>query len=227
MSSAISTDPDSAPDDSFRPWHIFALLSMAAAAVIVWAARNTHPLSLLLLTAGVLACGFVGYTVYRALSALLDTGEDPAPIPERAREALVREKALLLRSIKELEFDKSMGKIGEADYAEISGRLRARALSLMQDIERADAPFTRAEVQGKRQRRKGQRARGRAKGKGQTPHDEQGSSTACSECGTSESRRREVLQELRDETHGADAMKKLTRSADRFVVRGSLRPRRT
>src|SRR4249919_2272861 len=139
MSSAISTEPASTPDDSFRPWHIFALMSMAAAAAIVWTARNTHPLSLILLSAGVLACGFVGYTVFRSLSAFFNTAEYAAPVPERAREALIREKALLLRSIKELEFDKSMGKIGESDYAEISGRLRARALSLMQDIERAEA----------------------------------------------------------------------------------------
>ena len=133
MSSAILTEPPQ--DDSFRPWHIFALLSMAAAAAIVWTARSTHPLSLLLLSAGVLASGFVGYTVFRALSAFFNTAEYAAPVPERAREALIREKALLLRSIKELEFDKSMGKIGESDYAEISGRLRARALALMQDID--------------------------------------------------------------------------------------------
>jgi len=139
MSSAISTERTSSPDDSFRPWHIFALLSMAAAAAIVWAARNTHPLSLILLSLGVLACGFVGYTIFRALSAFLNTAEYAAPVPEESRDALIREKALLLRSIKELEFDKSMGKIGESDYADISGRLRARALSLMQDIERSES----------------------------------------------------------------------------------------
>jgi zinc-ribbon domain len=139
MSSAISTERASAPDDSFRPWQIFALLSMAAAAAIVWVARNTHPLSLILLSLGVLACGFVGYTMFRALSAFLNTAEYAAPVPEQSRDALIREKALLLRSIKELEFDKSMDKIGESDYADISDRLRARALSLMQDIERSES----------------------------------------------------------------------------------------
>ncbi len=54
-------------------------------------------------------------------------------------DGLVRDKALILRSIKELEFDHAMGKVSEADFADISARLRARALALMQDIERGRA----------------------------------------------------------------------------------------
>ena len=34
---------------------------------------------------------------------------------------LEREKALVLRSIKELEFDHAMGKVSDADFAEIGG----------------------------------------------------------------------------------------------------------
>lgn len=56
---------------------------------------------------------------------------------ERLVEALTREKSLLLRSIKELEFDHAMGKVSESDFKDLGGRLRARALALMQDIERA------------------------------------------------------------------------------------------
>ena len=47
----------------------------------------------------------------------------------------------MLRSIKELEFDHAMRKVSEADFAEISGRLRARALALMQAL---DSPATAA-----------------------------------------------------------------------------------
>jgi hypothetical protein len=43
----------------------------------------------------------------------------------------------VLRSIKELEFDKAMGKVSDADFASISAGLRARALTLMQDLERS------------------------------------------------------------------------------------------
>ena len=53
----------------------------------------------------------------------------------RTRAALEREKALVLRSIKELEFDRAMGKVSEKDFAEMSGRLRARAARLMRQLD--------------------------------------------------------------------------------------------
>jgi hypothetical protein len=52
---------------------------------------------------------------------------------------MVQEKALVLRSIKELEFDRAMGKISEEDFAEIGGRLRERAMVLMEDLEGAES----------------------------------------------------------------------------------------
>ena len=45
----------------------------------------------------------------------------------RTRAALEREKTLVLRSIKDLEFDHAMGKVSEKDFAEMGARLRARA----------------------------------------------------------------------------------------------------
>ena len=48
--------------------------------------------------------------------------------PATLRDDLEREKALVLRSIKELEFDHAMGKVSDADFAELRARLRARAL---------------------------------------------------------------------------------------------------
>ena len=41
----------------------------------------------------------------------------------------------MLRSIKELEFDRAMGKVSEKDFAEMSGRLRARAARLMRQLD--------------------------------------------------------------------------------------------
>jgi hypothetical protein len=49
--------------------------------------------------------------------------------------ALRAEKALALRTIKELEFDRAMGKVSEADFDEMAGRLRARALRVMEQLE--------------------------------------------------------------------------------------------
>ena len=49
--------------------------------------------------------------------------------------ALEREKTLVLRSIKELEFDYAMGKVAKADFDEMCTRLRNRALGLMQQLD--------------------------------------------------------------------------------------------
>jgi hypothetical protein len=51
--------------------------------------------------------------------------------------ALEREKMLAMRSIKELEFDRAMGKMSESDFHDMAGRLRARAVSLMRQLDQA------------------------------------------------------------------------------------------
>ena len=56
-------------------------------------------------------------------------------LTESMRAVLEREKMLVLRSIKELEFDRAMGKVSAADFDEMAGRLRARALSLMKQLD--------------------------------------------------------------------------------------------
>jgi hypothetical protein len=53
----------------------------------------------------------------------------------RTRVALEREKTLVLRSIKELEFDRGMGKVSDKDFVEMSARLRARAARLMRQLD--------------------------------------------------------------------------------------------
>ena len=147
--SATSTERDAAPrarpaaakpadaQPGFRPWHFFILLAMAGATVAVMLSVHTHPVALLLLSAAVVCSGIVGLALHRAIQGFLERGAEPLPLPVNAYEELLREKALVLRSIKELEFDKSMGKISEADFADISSRLRARAMSLMTDLDRA------------------------------------------------------------------------------------------
>ena len=56
-------------------------------------------------------------------------------VGQRTRAALEREKLLALRAIKELEFDRAMGKLSESDWQEMSGRLRARAARLMRQLD--------------------------------------------------------------------------------------------
>ncbi|HEX5216045.1 MAG TPA: zinc ribbon domain-containing protein [Vicinamibacterales bacterium] len=127
MSSEISTD---ARDQGFRVWHVYLLLAMAAATAAVAMSPSTHPAALLLLSAAIIAAGFAATAVHHALIGFLGAAP-PAPAGDRVRASLEEQKAIVLRSIKELEFDRAMGKLSDADFAELSGRLRARALELM------------------------------------------------------------------------------------------------
>jgi zinc-ribbon domain len=141
MNSATSTEPQRAADAGFHPWQFYLLLAMIAATVAVVLSRQTEPAALLLLSAAVLAIGLVGAALHRAVAGFTGQTESMAPpLGERARDRLLREKNLVLRSIKELEFDHAMGKVSETDFADISGRLRTRALALMQELDRAEAP---------------------------------------------------------------------------------------
>jgi hypothetical protein len=140
MSSAISTStPDETPRTGLSLVHVYALLGMIAAAAAVWTTHNTHPLALVLLSLAALAAGFVALSLHHAVAALLGRRGEIAALRPRQRDVLLREKALVLRSLKELEFDRAMGKIGDDDFAALSSRLRARALTLMQDLERTPA----------------------------------------------------------------------------------------
>ena len=55
----------------------------------------------------------------------------------RTRAALEREKTLVLRSIKELEFDHAMNKVSDKDFADMDVRLRLRAAGLMRQLDAA------------------------------------------------------------------------------------------
>jgi hypothetical protein len=57
------------------------------------------------------------------------------PLNERSRAALEREKMLVLRSIKELEFDRAMGKVSPKDFDDMAGRLRSRAIALIRQLD--------------------------------------------------------------------------------------------
>lgn len=135
MSSETSTETP-AP---FTAGHFYVLLSMIAATVAVVVSKHTHPAALLLISAAVLASGYTAYALHRALAGLWSGAGDEEPLGIREREVLEQEKALVLRAIKDLEFDRGMKKVSDADYADMLERLRARALLLMQQLERIPA----------------------------------------------------------------------------------------
>ena len=127
-----------APDDAgFRPWHFFVLASLVAATAAVILSRRSSPEHLILLSLVVGAAGAAAAAFYRTLAPLAaaDASIFRDSLSMRMRAALEREKSLVLRSLKELEFDKAMGKLSTRDFDEMSGRLRARAIALMKQLD--------------------------------------------------------------------------------------------
>jgi hypothetical protein len=123
-------------DPFLQPWQFFLLGGMLAATATVIVATGQAPANIIVLSLTVVAVSFVGLGAYRMLSPLVAPGVDaPVMYGGRTRLALEREKTLVLRSIKELEFDFAMGKMSQADFDEMAGRLRLRALGLMQQLD--------------------------------------------------------------------------------------------
>jgi hypothetical protein len=126
------------PDKStFRASHFFVLASLMAATAAVIMSRQSTPEHLVLISVTIGAAGLAAAGFYRLLAPLV--GETSAAaseaLSERTRGVLTREKALTLRALKDLEFDRAMGKVSQADFEEMSKRLRLRALSLMKQLD--------------------------------------------------------------------------------------------
>jgi hypothetical protein len=132
-----------AGDAGFRPWHFFILAALVASTIAVLMTRQSTPEHLILTSLTIAAAGAAAAGFYRMLAplALEDVSVLDERPSERARAALEREKALVLRSIKELEFDKAMKKIGAKDFDEMAGRLRARAVMLMKQLDEGGSAY--------------------------------------------------------------------------------------
>jgi hypothetical protein len=135
--------PASAEDGGFRAWHFFLLASLVTATAAVMMSRRSTPEHLILISLTIIAAGFAAAGFYRMLAPLAapDMAMFSEPLSERARLALEREKMLVLRSIKELEFDRAMGKLSPKDFDEMSLRLRTRAIALMKQLDEGDTGY--------------------------------------------------------------------------------------
>src|SRR5215475_9729452 len=91
--------------------------------------------SLLVVAAGALA-GVIAL-LWASVQAL--TGESPITLEEAmtlgAPSAEEEQKRSVLRALKDLEFERSVGKISDDDYAELSARYRGEAKRLMQLVD--------------------------------------------------------------------------------------------
>src|SRR5688572_20843305 len=119
-----------------QPWQFFLLGGMLAATATVIVATGQSPANIIILSLTVVSVSFVGLGAYRVLLPLVQQEvETPVTIGGRTRTAMEREKTLVLRSIKELEFDYAMGKVAKADFDEMHARLRARAVGLLKQLD--------------------------------------------------------------------------------------------
>ena len=132
MSSATSTEPQ-----PLQPWQFFTLAGLVGATIVVFLSEGQRPAGIILLSAIIFGAAAVGVAAWRTFSPLsgLDEPVGPQIFGGRTRAALEREKSLVLRSIKDLEFDHAMGKVSDKDFAEMGARLRARAAGLIRQLD--------------------------------------------------------------------------------------------
>ena len=136
---------ETSTDHGLQAWQFFVLAGLVCATVATFMARGQSVSAIVLVTVLMAAAAIVGMAVFRTVRPLVFGDDDrTAMVGQRTRVALEREKALVLKSIKELEFDKAMGKLSESDFQEMSGRLRTRATRLMRQL---DAGGYRAQVE--------------------------------------------------------------------------------
>jgi hypothetical protein len=133
MSSETSTEPQPA----FEPWQLFTLAGLIGATIAVFMARGESPAAVIMISLTIFAAAAVGIAALRTFLPLTQKSATFGPrlLGGRTRAALEREKTLVLRSIKELEFDRAMGKVSDKDFADMGTRLRARAARLMRQLD--------------------------------------------------------------------------------------------
>ena len=132
MSSATSTDPQ-----ALQPWQFFTLAGLVGATIVVFLSEGQSSAGIILLSLIIFGAAAVGIAAWRMFSPLAGVEEPAGPqiFGGRTRAAIEREKSLVLRSIKDLEFDHAMEKVSDKDFAEMSARLRARAAGLIRQLD--------------------------------------------------------------------------------------------
>ena len=116
---------------------MLVLGTMLAIAAGVFVTTGTPLINVVSVAIAIATVGLAAAGLYRTLMPLVtaDAGEQTDMVGGRTRAALEREKMLVLRSIKEVEFDRAMRKISEADYQEMVTRLRSRAAGLLRQLD--------------------------------------------------------------------------------------------
>jgi len=124
-------------EGGIRPWHLLLVATLVAMAAGVFAAQGTSTVNAVAVSVAIGTVAWVAAAAARTVAPLVapELGEQTEMVGGRTRAALEREKMLVLRSIKDVEFDRAMGKISDADFQEMAGRLRARAAGLLRQLD--------------------------------------------------------------------------------------------
>jgi hypothetical protein len=123
-------------NQQLQAWQFFVLAALGCATAATFMMRGRGITAVVMLSAMMAGAAMIGMAALRALRPLVSPEDDRgAVLGQRTRAALERDKLLALRSIKELEFDRAMGKLSDEDFNEMSGRLRAKAARLMRQLD--------------------------------------------------------------------------------------------
>ena len=138
------------------------------------------------------------------------------------RATFEREKALMLRSLKELEFDRAMDKVSAKDFDEMASRLRARAVSLMKQLDEEGAGY-RAVIERELATRMRQPVRSTGPESPAVRPAEEVAAGACAACGTANDSDAHVLQTLRPEARVSACLAAVVRTMLAAALVGSSR----
>ncbi|MEX2273384.1 MAG: zinc ribbon domain-containing protein [Vicinamibacterales bacterium] len=120
---------------TLHPWQFYVTASFLAAAAAVWISPPASPAALLFISLAIAGAGACAAALHTLLTAVSGRSAPETGVAGSVRETLEREKLLVLRSLKDLEFDRAMGKMSAADAAPLEARLRARALAIMHELD--------------------------------------------------------------------------------------------
>lgn len=122
---------------------VLALSVVLGIAVGIYGGLSSHatPSSVFLGIAAFTLVMVIGLLFSAARALVAPGGVEVAHATGRRKKELEREKASLLKALKELEFDHEMGKVSVGDFREIGGQYRARAMRVLRQLDEQGADY--------------------------------------------------------------------------------------